>query len=183
MPFVPSLCKNLAQNLGPHRDRDGAEASQASKQLLIASMLTFPWAKRKVLRRIMPEPEPADLRARCYLCGRCSRNLLSLVFVLVLMLQPPASLIHGAVASEETLSSSRRRFKDPRSTFYDWLGVSRRSSQKEIKKGFKRLAIQMHPDKLGPFESEEAEDEANAIFAKVSASISSQYIGVYISPV
>lgn len=90
-----------------------------------------------------------------------------LVLVLVLLLQLLGSRIDGAVAGEETLSSRSRRFRDPRATFYDLLGVSRHSSQKEIKRVFRKLAIQMHPDKLGPFENEAAEAEANAIFIKV----------------
>lgn len=98
--------------------------------------------------------------------------------MLVLVLQPPGSRIDGAVAGEETLSGSSRRFQDPKATFYDLLGVSRHSSQKEIKRMFKKLAIQMHPDKLGPFESKEAEGEANAIFIKVPVSASAVYVCV-----
>lgn len=95
-----------------------------------------------------------------------------------MVLQPPGSRIDGAAAGEETLSSSSRRFREPKATFYDLLGVSRHSCQKEIKRIFKKLAIQMHPDKLGPFENEEAEGEANAIFIKVPVSSSSVYVGV-----
>lgn len=68
------------------------------------------------------------------------------------------------MAGGGTQSSSNRRFRDPKATFYDWLGVPRHADQKEIKRVFKKLAIQMHPDKLGPFANEEAESEANAIF-------------------
>lgn len=82
------------------------------------------------------------------------------------------------VAGEDTPSSSSRRFRDPTATFYDLLGVSQRASLKEIKRVFKKLAIQMHPDKLGPFENEEAEGEANAIFIKVRMCVSIIGVGL-----
>eukprot|EP00903_Cladosiphon_okamuranus_P013217 g12328.t1 len=96
-----------------------------------------------------------------------SSHLVPLLLVFVLVLQQPGSRIGGVVAGEETLSRSSRRFRDPNATFYDLLGVSRHSSQKEIKRVFRKLAVQMHPDKLGPFENKEAEGEANAIFMKI----------------
>eukprot|EP00752_Nemacystus_decipiens_P008329 g7444.t1 len=111
-------------------------------------------------------PKPAAVRPSGGQYGPSS-NLLSLLLVLMLVLQPPGSRIDGAVAGEETLSSSSRRFLDPRATFYDLLGVSRHSSQQEIKRAFRKVAIQTHPDKVGPFESEEAEAEANTIFSKI----------------
>lgn len=130
-------------------------------ELLIESMFASPWVKRRRLRGI-PKPAAGRPSGSC----RCP-HLLSILLVLVLVLQPPGSRIDAAVAGEEKLSSSTRRFRDPRATFYDLLGVTRHSSQKEIKRMFKKLAIQLHPDKLGPFENEEAEADANAIFIKV----------------
>lgn len=55
-------------------------------------------------------------------------------------------------------------------TFYDVLSVSQRSDQAEIKRVFRRLAVRMHPDKLGPFEDEGSERKANDAFVKVSTS-------------
>ncbi|CAM9730042.1 unnamed protein product, partial [Scytosiphon promiscuus] len=60
-----------------------------------------------------------------------------------------------------------RKFRDPRATFYELLGVSKRASQEEIKRVFRKLAVKMHPDKLGPFESEDDEIAANNIFVKI----------------
>lgn len=141
----------------------GTGMGQQASRLLISSVFTFPWAK---WRRLRGMPNPAALRSTDGCCCRCSR-LLSLTLLLVLVLQPPGSRVDGAVAGEDAPSSSSRRFQDPRATLYDVLGVSQRSSQKEIKQVFKKLAIQMHPDKVGPFENEEAKSEANAIFIKV----------------
>lgn len=90
------------------------------------------------------------------------------MLALALLLLQAGSWAEGASKGDDTYSSnSSRRFNDPGATFYDLLGVSRHSSQQEIKRVFRKLAITMHPDKLGPFESEEAEDRANAIFVKV----------------
>lgn len=143
--------------------RTGAGVGWQAVELLIVSMFTSSWVKQRRLRRI---PKPAAGRPIGGRSCRCP-HLVFLVLVLVLLLQLPGSRIDGAVAGEETLSSRSRRFRDPRATFYDLLGVSRHSSQKEIKRMFRKLAIQMHPDKLGPFENEAAEAEANAIFIKV----------------
>lgn len=52
-------------------------------------------------------------------------------------------------------------------TAYEVLGVSKRSSQQDIKRVFRRLAVRLHPDKLGPFESDEAAVKANDLFVKV----------------
>lgn len=54
-------------------------------------------------------------------------------------------------------------------TLYDFLGISPRSSQAEIKRVFRRLAVRMHPDKIGPFESAAAERKANDLFVKVGS--------------
>lgn len=133
----------------------------------MGSMLALLWGKWRRLRRM---PKPVAARSSAWCC-RCWHDLLSLLLVLVMVLQPPGLRIGGAVAGEDTHSSSRRRFRDPKATFYDLLGVSRHSSQKEIKRAFKKLAIQMHPDKLGPFENEESESNANTIFIKVRIGI------------
>lgn len=64
-------------------------------------------------------------------------------------------------------------------TAYDVLGVSKRSSQQDIKRVFRRLAVRLHPDKLGPFESDEAAVKANDRFVKVRV-ISVSYVpGTY----
>ncbi len=114
-------------------------------------------------------PVSADLQANLRGRRRWSNALLlSVTLVLALLLQQAGSRVEGSSEGDGTHSSnSSRRFHDPGATFYDLLGVSRHSSQREIKRVFRKLAIKMHPDKLGPFESEEAEDRANAIFVKV----------------
>mmetsp|Transcript_988 Transcript_988/g.1572 ORF Transcript_988/g.1572 Transcript_988/m.1572 type:complete len:461 (-) Transcript_988:17-1399(-) len=52
-------------------------------------------------------------------------------------------------------------------TFYEILGIKENAKEKEIKKSFRKLAVQYHPDKLGPFETEEEEDAANNRFVKM----------------
>lgn len=54
-------------------------------------------------------------------------------------------------------------------TFYDVLGVSQLASQEHIKRVFRKVAVRMHPDKRGPFDSPEAEAKANDLFVKVGA--------------
>lgn len=65
-------------------------------------------------------------------------------------------------------SSSSRKIQGVGVTYYDVLGVSQNSSQAEIKSVFRRLAVKMHPDKLGGFEDEESERYATDTFVKVS---------------
>lgn len=52
-------------------------------------------------------------------------------------------------------------------TAYEVLGLSKRSSQQDIKRRYRKLAVMLHPDKLGPFESDEAEAKATDLFIKV----------------
>lgn len=87
-----------------------------------------------------------------------------------MLLLPVGSRAQGAAADGDTPNINSKVFRNPRATFYDCLGVSPRTSQVEIKRMFRKLAVKMHPDKLGPFESEDEESEANATFVKVSVS-------------
>ena len=72
----------------------------------------------------------------------------------------------AAAAADDSGNLRKPIFRDGAS-FYDVLGVSKRSSQQEIKRVFRKLAVMMHPDKLGPFGSAEAAAKANDIFVKV----------------
>jgi molecular chaperone DnaJ len=49
-------------------------------------------------------------------------------------------------------------------TYYEVLGVSLSSNQAEIKKAFRKLAIELHPDKISPSASEEEKDKAKDQF-------------------
>lgn len=75
--------------------------------------------------------------------------------------------MHGAAAAAKD-TPNNGKFRDG-GTFYALLGVSQRSSQEEIKRVFRKLAIRMHPDKRGPFESADEEGKANDLFVKVLA--------------
>lgn len=140
--------------------------------LTAASKLHFRGAKR---RRTPSTAVRSGLRCRCCYCCcscRCSNLLLSLILLLLVVLLPAGSRVEAAAArGEDTLNVKSKVFRNPRATFYDFLGVSPRTSQDDIKRVFRKLAVKMHPDKLGPFESEEEEGEANAIFVKVPVSV------------
>ncbi|CAM9756118.1 unnamed protein product [Pylaiella littoralis] len=125
-------------------------------KLTVASKLPFE-AKRRRRGRHMETMSSHGCCCCSWTC-RCSNFLLSLILLMMLLL-PVGSRAQGAAADGDT--------PNPRATFYDCLGVSPRTSQVEIKRMFRKLAVKMHPDKLGPFESEDEESEANAIFVKI----------------
>lgn len=74
----------------------------------------------------------------------------------------------AAAADHKGESSSRTKTSGPRGMLYTLLGVSPRASQTEIKRVFRRLALDVHPDKLGPFSDKESEAKANDEFIKVT---------------
>ena len=130
----------------------------------------FPSSRASRGQQLRNMPVLADLQTDLQRRFRCSNARLSLMLVLLLvvLLQQAVTRVEGASTGDNThSSSSSRRFNDPGATFYDLLGVSRHASQQEIKRVFRKLAIKLHPDKLGPFESEEEEEKANAVFVKV----------------
>ena len=51
---------------------------------------------------------------------------------------------------------------------YDMLGVRRGASGREIQKGYRRVALQMHPDKQAPFASLQEEEEATLLFVEIA---------------
>lgn len=153
-------------------------------KLPAASNLPFRVAKRRRDVEGMAAPSAAFRSGRscccCCCCScRCSNLVLSLMLLLLVVLLPAGSRVEAAAAGgEDSLNAKSKVFRNPRATFYDFLGVSPRTSQDEIKRVFRKLAVKMHPDKLGPFESEEEEGEANAIFVKVSVSVSASLWGM-----
>lgn len=55
---------------------------------------------------------------------------------------------------------------DPKKDYYDILGVSEDASADEIKKAFKKLAVQHHPDKPGgDKEKFQAANEAHGVLS------------------
>lgn len=119
--------------------------------------------------------EPPELSCRKYTnAGAKRRNrmleyILGYAYFFVVLLaicwHPPWIQV-AAIAADDSSMPRKAMFREG-ATAYDMLGVSKRSSQKDIKRGFRRLAIRLHPDKLGPFKSAEAEREANDVFVKV----------------
>lgn len=73
----------------------------------------------------------------------------------------------GTEGGEDTVTD-KRILRDQNANYYELLGVHQRSTQDEIKRMFRKLAVRMHPDKRGPFESPDAEREANRLFMRVS---------------
>lgn len=87
--------------------------------------------------------------------------------VLLVLCWYPWVIQVAAAAADDSGGTPRTPIFRDGASFYDILGVSKRSDQQEIKRVFRKLAIRLHPDKLGPFESVEAEGKANDIFVKV----------------
>lgn len=116
----------------------------------------FSLTKRRAKRSRHPQISMFSLRGilrlRYYACLLC---------LLVVMYGGYEAMVNG--------SSTGRASKEGRGTYYDVLGVLQRSSQAEIKRVFRKLAVKIHPDKLGPFETEEAENRANGVFVQASA--------------
>ena len=52
--------------------------------------------------------------------------------------------------------------------YYQLLNVTRNVTMRQLKKSYHRLALSMHPDKLGPFGSREEEKEAEAQFIRLA---------------
>lgn len=76
--------------------------------------------------------------------------------------------VTAAAADNKGEDSSRIETNGPPGMLYALLGVSPRASQAEIKRVFRRLALEAHPDKLGPFPDKESEAKANDEFVKVT---------------
>ncbi|KAK2463650.1 hypothetical protein APHAL10511_004401 [Amanita phalloides] len=53
------------------------------------------------------------------------------------------------------------------STLYDVLGIGRSASEYDVRKAYKRKALETHPDKLGPNASERQKEIARTRFQKV----------------
>ena len=51
---------------------------------------------------------------------------------------------------------------------YEVLGVRRKANSKEIKKAYRRLALEKHPDKQAPFASAQEEEKATSAFQEVA---------------
>lgn len=66
-------------------------------------------------------------------------------------------------ARSSTSSYNKKQFKSD--NYYTVLGLSKRAKPKEIKKAYRTLALQFHPDKV---KDESQKEEAEDIFVKVS---------------
>ena len=52
--------------------------------------------------------------------------------------------------------------------YYEVLGVNKNSLQEEIKKAYRKLAMQYHPDKVSPEKKKEGEDKFKEISSELS---------------
>ena len=53
-------------------------------------------------------------------------------------------------------------------TLFEVLGVGQGATDGEIRKAYRKLALELHPDKVGPFETDEEEERANKAFFRVT---------------
>jgi molecular chaperone DnaJ len=52
--------------------------------------------------------------------------------------------------------------------YYQLLGVERNATMRSLKKAYHKIALELHPDKLGPFDTREEEKEAESEFIKLA---------------
>lgn len=106
--------------------------------------------------------------ARNYQNSRKRKRHIVLPFLTILILYASLAVllptsVHAAKTKTGATSSKKQFFSDD---YYTILGLNKRAKSKDIKKAYRKLALQYHPDKVTG--GNEEKEEAEKIFVNVS---------------
>jgi DnaJ-class molecular chaperone len=77
-------------------------------------------------------------------------------------------LFLGTTARTEQNNDDGDKWDDMETDYYTLLGVTRNITMRALKRAYHRLALNMHPDKLGPFNSTQDLKQAEGRFIKLA---------------